>query len=406
MNIMIVPKTSKLLLWVILSGVMWTKAALLLSMPFLTLYLYKSTDLSIITIGLIVGAQPFALCFGSVIGGYLADIFKRQTLILFSILISSFVFMGFFLVSQYLLADFKIIALVLLNLLNGFCAALFSPVSRVIISDAAVTPEENIKFLHLRYFALNIGGTVGPLLGAYAGLSGSNQAFLITSILYFIYAIVLYFALKNYKQAIIKYAVSRFNFKEFIQTLSELMRNKLFISLLLSLILFNVIYVQLSSNLGLIINKNIADGTLFFSWMLSLNALLVVILQPIIFKLIKSRRQSHVIFCGFVIISLCSLLLVFLAVNKVTLVFFVLCLTIAEILIFPTGSILVTEVTPEMYLGIAFGVIDLEYFGSAIGPAVGGLILQFFNTSAFYIGVLIISILCCIMFLPLLRQRN
>lgn len=406
MKSLVPPSKSRLLLWIVLGGVMWTKAASLLSMPFLTLYLYKNTSLSIVAIGLVVGAQPLALCFGSVIGGYLTDIFKRQKIILFSVAMSGFVFLGFFLASKYLFYEFQVVAFAILNLLNGFCAALFSPVSRVIISDEARTPQENIKFLHMRYFALNIGGTLGPLLGAYAGLSGNNQAFITTSILYFIYAGVLFFALKNYNHEVVKQVVSKLRFKEFTQALLGLLKNKLFIALLLSLTLFNILYVQLSSNLGLIINKNILNGTLFFSWMLSLNALLVVILQPIIFNLIKARRQSTVVFLGFILIAVCSVPLSFLAVSKVTVVIFVTCLTIAEILIFPTGSILVTEVTPERYRGIAFGVIDLEYFGSAVGPTVGGLILQFFNVGAFYIGVLIISILCCIIFLPCLKSSS
>lgn len=395
---------SRSLLWIILGGVMWTKAASLLSMPFLTLYLYKNTGLPIAIIGLIVGAQPLALCFGSMLCGYLTDVFERQKLILLSVAMSGLVFLGFFVTSKYLFGDLQVITFAILNLLNGFCASLFSPVSRVMISDEAKTPEENIKFLHLRYFALNIGGTFGPLIGAYAGLSGNNKAFLITSILYLIYAIVLYFALKNYKQAIVKQIVLRFSFKDFIQTLSVLMRNKLFISLLLSLTLFNIIYVQLSTNLGLIINKNILNGTLFFSWMLSLNALLVVVLQPIIFNLIKARRQSMVVLLGFTLILACSLPLTFLTVTKTSLVFFVTCLTIAEILVFPTGSILVTEVTPERYRGIAFGVIDLEYLGSAIGPALGGLILQYCNINIFYTSILVISLVCCIVFLPCLKK--
>ena len=405
MNNLVTSNKPRLLLWIVLGGVMWTKAAALLSMPFLTLYLYKNTNLSISAIGLVVGAQPLALCFGSVVGGYLTDIFKRQKLILCSVAMSSLVFLGFFLTSKYLFHDLQIVAFAILNLLNGFCAALFSPVSRVIISDEAATSQENIKFLHMRYFALNIGGTLGPLLGAYAGLSGNNKAFITTSILYFMYAIVLYFVLRNYNCEVIKHVVSKFSFKEFIQALSALLRNKLFIALLFSLTLFNVLYVQLSSNLGLIINRNILDGTIFFSWMLSLNALLVVVLQPLIFNLIRARRQSTVVFFGFMLIATCSVPLVFLAVNKITIVFFVTCLTTAEILIFPTGSILVTEVTPEQYRGIAFGVIDLEYFGSAIGPAIGGLILQYFNVSIFYVGILIVSILCSIIFLPCLKKQ-
>jgi hypothetical protein len=66
----------KLILSTIFTGIFWTKAASLLSMPFLTLFLFKNTQLSVSVIGLIVGMQPLALCFGSVIGGYFSDIFN------------------------------------------------------------------------------------------------------------------------------------------------------------------------------------------------------------------------------------------------------------------------------------------------------------------------------------------
>lgn len=402
-----ITKHSRVLLWIVLGGVLWTKAASLLSMPFLTLYLYKNTDLSIAVIGLIVGAQPLALCFGSIVGGYLADVFKRQNIILLSVLGSGLVFLSFFFTSKYLGHDTQVAFFALFNLLNGFCAALFSPVSRAIISSEAINPEENIKFLHMRYFALNIGGTLGPLLGGYAGLAGNNNAFLTTSILYFIYAFILYLTLKNYHSSLstVKRNSSS-GIREFVEAIKALVRNKVFLSLLISLTVFNILYVQLTSNLGLIINQNIIQSTMFFSWMLSLNAILVLILQPIIYSIIKSKNQRLVVLYGFLIILCSSLILIFVPVIKISVIFFVVCLTIAEILVFPTGSILVTEVTPERYRGVAFGVIDLEYLGSAIGPAIGGMLLQYFAVNMFYVALLGLSILSIIIFIPCLRYTE
>ena len=400
-------KHSRVLLWIVLGGVLWTKAASLLSMPFLTLYLYKNTSLSIAVIGLIVGAQPLALCFGSIVGGYLADVFKRQNLILLSAFGSGLVFLGFFFTSEYLAYNIQIVFFALFNLLNGFCAALFSPVSRAIISSEATSLEENIKFLHLRYFALNIGGTLGPLLGGYAGLAGNNNAFLATSMLYFSYTFVLFSILKNYNPSLSSRTTSsNSSIKEFVEALKALASNNVFLSLLISLTVFNILYVQLTSNLGLIINKNIIQGTLFFTWMLSLNAILVLILQPIIYSIIKSKNQRLVILYGFLIILCSSLILIFIPVTKVSIIFFVVCLTIAEILVFPTGSILVSEVTPERYHGIAFGVIDFEYLGSAIGPAIGGIILQYFAVNIFYTVLLVLSLLSIIIFLPCLKHKK
>ena len=395
-------RNDKLLLWVILVGIFWTKAATLLSMPFLTLFLYKNTQLSITTIGIIVGFQPLALCFGSIIGGYFSDIFKRQTIMLYSVIMSCLVYFGFYLTSKYLISDIQIIAFALLNLLNGVCAALYSPVSRAMTSDIAKTPEENIKFLHMRYLAINVGAALGPLVGAYAGLAANNQAFLITALLYLLYLIFLLFVLKNYDQP--QKVLNNKKSIKFSYALKELIKNRQFMALLISLTIFNLSYIQLNSNLAVVINNNIAKGTIFFSWMLSLNAIMVVLLQPMLYHMIKSRDQRKVILFGYYIIFLCSVLVIFLPISKVTIIFFVACITIAEIFIFPTTSILVVELANENYRGTAFGALDFNFLGNAIGPALGGMAIGYFGNYGFFGMICIVSVLCVLTYLPCLNS--
>jgi MFS family permease len=395
---------NKMILYIVLAGIFWTKTASLLSIPFLTLFLYKNTTLSITYIGIIVGFQPLALCFGSIVGGYFSDVFNRHTIILSSVTVSCLVYIGFYLTGKYLTIDHQMVCFALLNLLNGFCSALFSPASRSIISEVAGSAEENIKFLHMRYLALNLGTVVGPLIGGYAGVSGNVQAFLVTAILYFIYTIILLIVLKNDNP--LKLTAEEPAAIKFIAALKGLVTNHLFLALLISSMIFNIIYVQLTSNLALIINKNIVNGTLFFSWMLSLNAILVITLQPIIYFIVRNHSQRKIILYGYIIILLSSLTLVNIPIGKLTIIFFVISLTIAEILIFPTGSILVTEITPAEYRGTAFGAIDFEYFGSAIGSAIGGVVIQNFASQRFFSVMLLLSILCIVTYLPCLMQMH
>lgn len=397
---------NNLLLWIVLSGVLWVKVASLLSMPFLTLFLYKTTHLSLIKIGIIVGLQPLALCFGSVFGGYLSDIFKRQNIMLISVFIGSIVFFGFYLSSKYLISNIQIISFGVLNLINGFSSALFSPTSRAIISDAAKSPQDSIKYLHLRYLALNLGATLGPLLGAYAGIAANSGAFLITGILYLIYGCILFIILRKYLTISITSEAKNITSYSFYTAIKYLMSNYLFLSLLFSLIIFNMLYIQFTSNYALIINKNIVNGTIFFSWLLSLNAILVVIFQLGIFKIIKNQDQKLLIIYGYLILFICGLIMVFLSINKFSLVLFVVCLSLAEILIFPTGSILVSTFTIEKYRGIAFGAIDLEYLGCAFGPVIGSYVLQSMNIKGYLYFMVCLPLISIFLYLPCLLSKN
>ncbi|MDD3265736.1 MAG: MFS transporter [Burkholderiales bacterium] len=374
---------------IILFGIFWASTASKLSLPFLTLYLHNYTNISIISIGIIVGCQPLALCFGSTIGGYLSDKFSRQAILISSLIMSIIAYLGFYLTSNYINNNYIAIIFATLNLINGIATALFSPISRVILSDLATSPEDKIKLFHTRYLIWNIGSTVGPLLGAYLGLSANNLTFLITGTAYIIYASLI--IILPYKSPYSN-SVNKSSYKLF-QTIAILAKNKSLVSLLISLILFNIIYSQFGSNIAIIIENNIENGVVFFSYLLSLSAAIIIVMQPIIFTIVRNKNQSSVMIVGYIICLIGIILMLSVKIDKSTMIIFICLLTISEILIFPTGNIIADNITEEKYRGITYGIIDLEYFGSAIGPILGAFILQNISTNYYWTFMFIINIL-------------
>lgn len=376
-------RKSTILLITLLFGVFWIKAAALLSMPFLTIYLYKYAHISPTMIGIIVGSQPIAYCISSIFSGHLSNFVKKQTIILAAVLIGMFSFFGFFIAGKFLLGNPLLSLLAIMNMLNGISTALFSPVVRSVLTDLAKTPEENIKYLHICYLIINIGAVVGPLIGAYAGIAGGLQAFLFTGILYAIYALLLLIILN-------KYLVDNKNTLETIiqsekqtlmQVLSYLFYNKKFMSLMISITIFSISYVQFTTTLGIVVNQNMLNGTVFFSWLISFNAIVVLILQPLIYRFIKSKDQKIVALYGYISFVIIGLFPIIMPLGKAALIIFVFGLTIAEILIFPTSSILISEFSAKQYHNMAYGVIELSSLGTAIGPAIGGLVLETSGTN-------------------------
>lgn len=390
-------------LFIILFGILWVKGASLLSMPYLTLYLSKNTSLSMVAIGLIVGCQPFALCFGGVVGGYLSDIFERKMILLYSVLLSSLVYFGFYFASEHFSGMILAISFAGLNLINGFSSALFSPVARAILTTIADNQEENVKYLHARYLAINLGATIGPLLGAYAGIVANNTAFLVTGISYLLYLGFL-FLVSRQDAANNEYKHINIERQKFFDSLFLLIKNKAFLYLLLSLTIFNILYVQLTSNIGLIISQNITNGVVFFSLMLSLNAILVVVLQPILFVFTKHRSQNKVVLYGYIIMLSMMFFMLIFPLSKPVIIAFVVCLTLAEIMVFPPSSILVGNLVEEKYLGMAYGVIDMEYLGSAIGPVIGGFILQKLSLGWYWGSLFILCLACIVIYTRCLKK--
>ncbi|WP_158998396.1 MFS transporter [Pigmentibacter ruber] len=392
-------------LYIILFGVFWTKAAAILSMPFLTLFLHNKVNLSLTAIGFIVGIQPLAVCFGGLIGGYLSDIFKKRNIMLISVLSSGFIFICFYLTSFIQNTFFQFLLFAFLNLLNGFSSAFFTPISRVILTELASNSEENIKFMHMRYIAINLSATVGPLLGAYAGIAANSSAFLITAIAYLIYFFILLISVKHLTLKM-DTSIKEDKFKNFFTAFKLHISNKPFFYLLLSTGIFSMLYVQMNTNLALIIEKNITQGTIFFSWMLSLNAILVILIQPLIYLITKKMRQKIIYFVGFLINIFAGASLFISPISKISIIAFFIFLSVAEVLIYPVSGVLTAEMTDDKNKGIAFGLLDLTNLGSAIGPLFGGFLLQHYATKGFAIGFLAVTIISSIFIVKKIFDQN
>ena len=98
----------------LLLGTIMVRAASFMALPFLAIYLSKTTDFNPVIIGLVIGIGPLTSTFGSFIGGTLSDIVGRKALMFSALIMYAFVFFGF------ATAHHPWIFLVL-NAINGLC---------------------------------------------------------------------------------------------------------------------------------------------------------------------------------------------------------------------------------------------------------------------------------------------
>lgn len=363
--------------WLLVVGTIFTRIASTMTMPFLALYLSRNTNMSLTLIGLTVGIGSLTGMFGGFIGGILSDKFGRKKIMMISLYAGVLVFAGFGMAHQVWMFP-------VLNAINGIVRVFFEPISQAMIGDVT-PPEKRARAFGLRYLAINIGATGGPLLGALLGMSASGIGFWITSAVNLVYALVLgvYLRetlpglkaspLKNSSESTreIKGPLLKKQPYSWREVSGVLLRDRSLLLFILAGIVANFGYSQINSTLPVYLREILpGSGDLVYSSLNALNALQVVLIQiPFSYWM---ERRSPLFNCvlgsigfgvGYILFGLSSVWWMFGLSMMV--------LTVGEVLNFPSGSQVLDRLAGEELRGTYFGASSFRNLGMFLGPSVG-----------------------------------
>jgi MFS family permease len=356
------------IVWVLLAGTILSRGSAFMTLPFLSIYLSRQLDLPPAIIGLTVGMSPLMATIGGFIGGHLSDRFGRKIVMQSALFLIALVYFGF--------AEAKTQGwFILLNALNGLCNSFFEPTSQALMAD--VTEKKNrMKAYSLRYTAINIGASVGPLLGAYLAMTSAKMSFAITAIIYLVYAFVLVYFMQKLT---ISTAESTSHKKvTFGAALKIFLTDKALLYLVLGVILVNIGYAQIDSNLPQFLQSKLDNGVVIFSILLTINAVMVVFLQMPISHFAEKFKPMQVMIGGAAFMASGLLLCSFIN-GWITAIFSIVLLTLGEILIFPSNSMLIDQLAPDHLRGTYFGAGQFRKVGNFLGPIIGGFLLSHYH---------------------------
>lgn len=348
---------------VLLIGTVLSRGSAYMTIPFLSIYLSRHMEISPVIIGITVGMSPLMATVGGFIGGHLSDRIGRKPVMLTALFALGFVYFGFMIAGSQ--GWF-----ILLNALNGLCGSFFEPTAQALMADLT-DKKLRMKVYSLRYTAMNIGASVGPLIGAFLANSSPDLSFAITATTYLLYAIVLSFLMKKLGIAKLELANKTVSFVDAFKIIKT---DKALRFLIIGIILINIGYVQVDSNLPQFLEKSLENGVVIFSVLLTINAVMVVFLQMPISHF--AERFSLMQGMAFGAIFIASGLLGFsFASGWVTAVIAMAILTIGEILIFPANNMMMDQLAPEHLRGTYFGAGQFRKIGNFLGPIFGGFLL-------------------------------
>ncbi|MGF9797535.1 MDR family MFS transporter [Brevibacillus agri] len=351
----------------LMAGTVFVSLTQSMSMPFLAIYLSETTTLTPAYIGLIIGAGPLAGTVGGFLGGILSDLFGRQKLMLLSMLLMAAAFAGFVFLAHPLF-------LLLISLLLGLAASFYGTVSKAMMGDLTAEEKRSRVFSN-RYLAINLGVAVGPMLGAFLGISGSGIAFMLTACSTVLFAAVLGIACQKYQVSAHAAAGQSAEKASLPQIWNVLKRDVALLAFVVGGILLVTVHGQMSVTLSQYLRENMAEGVALFGVMMSANGITVLLLQVPLTRLVERYSLFSRIAGGAALMAVGELGFAFSATWS-WFVAAMIVFTLGEILIVPAEYAQIDQISPANMRGTYYGAQSVSMLGSFLGPWAGGMVLH------------------------------
>ncbi|MGC5325567.1 MDR family MFS transporter [Brevibacillus sp. SYSU BS000544] len=372
---------------ILMAGTVFITLTSSMSMPFLAIYLRQTTPLDYATIGMIIGAGPLAGAMGGFVGGMLSDFLGRTRLMVLSLLTLALVFFGLVLTTNPIL-------LTILSIFRGLAGSFFGTISKALMGD--LTPEDKrFRMFANRYLAVNLGFSIGPMVGALLGIGGSSLTFVIASGMYVIFALSLVVLFRHMRvesnNAPSEQPLS------VIDVLNVLRKDRiLFLFLVGGTFLFTV-HGQMSVTLSQYLEASFEDGVALFGTLMSINGISVLLLQVPLTRWSEKFSLFQRIVLGSMGFALGEIGFAF-SNGWAWFILSMIVFTVGEILVVPAEYAQIDQITPQGMRGTYYGAQSFCDLGGFIGPWVGGMVLASYGGPSMFLLMAAISLASLIFF--------
>jgi MFS family permease len=292
-------------------------------------------------------------------------------------------------------------------LLIAFAANMFStasPAINTIVTEIA-SPEQLNSSYSILYLGYNLGMAIGPAIGGILFNDHLQLLFVIDAVTCFISTVLIGFFVpnkgeQNRESSQVSDVKALANLKENVGSYKFLFKSPLLISFAVILLAYNFCYAQWGFMLPLQSASLFGKfGAQNYSMLVSVNAIAVIILTPILTSLTSKYRSLAIVAAGglfyimtFAMYGVGTFLYQFVIASII--------LTMGQVLININTNIFIAEQAPKNCIGRANSVLTIiNGVGTAIGPVIMGYVIAAVKfTASWFIVALLMTIAAVGMF--------
>jgi MFS family permease len=368
--------------WLIMLGMFIDNLGGALMFPFFGLYITYKYNVGMTEVGVMFSIMAISSLVGSLLGGALTDKFGRKVMILFGLVVSA--------ASTLLLAFAPSLEFIYLaGLIVGLFGNMAGPAHQAMIADVLPEDKRIDGFGILRVIA-NLAVAIGPAIGGFVAARSYTMLFIIDVILSSITAvIILAFVPETKPQAAPQEDGQPHQEESLGQTLAgyiKVTRDGVYMVYILASIFMVLAYMQMNITLPVFLRDVHGLPPSGYGLLLSMNASMVVLFQFWINRRIKKFAPMKIMAWGMVIYAVGFTMYGYVSAFWLFIVAMVI-ITIAEMLVSPTGQAVVAKLSPADMRGRYMAVFGFSWtIPNAIGPLLAGLVMDNYNPNWVWYG--------------------
>ncbi|CAH6799977.1 MFS transporter [Vibrio chagasii] len=372
--------------WTVLTGTLLARTSYFMAWPFLIVFLYEDYGASAIEVGTMLAVSAVVGAGTGLYSGYLSDKLGRKWVMVLGSWIASISYTGIALASE-------VWQFYVLIMMTGLMRPMIEAPAKAVIGDNLKDSKDRELALNIRYFLLNLGGALGPLIGITLALSQPQNLFFVAGGTYVVYGFWLLLAIER-KGTFTKPDPSQL--PNFAATLNVIRKDNIFVKLMVANFIMMFVYAQVESSIPqVIVRSSIADAAQLIAGLVLVNTLTIIVFQFPMLKWLEHVPLFVRTRIGMILMAIAQIGFLFTP-NDWPLGWGIACfiLSLGEVIAFPTLNVQIDRMAPPHLRGSYFGAAALYSLGFAIAPLLGGVVIEML--SAYWLFVLCF-ILCLAM---------
>lgn len=336
--------------------------------PFLSLYMTRKFNVGMTEVGtmfLIWGLGAGLL--GNTLGGAIADKFGRKKSIIFGLIASATSALAMVFIKD-LMVFYVVIGVI------GIFEDIAGPARQAMIAD--LVPEDlRTDAYGIMRIEFNLAVTIGPAIGGLMAAKSFSLLFIIDFFISLLVAGIVFLFLPETKPQVEEHHQEQ-SLKETFKGYRKVFKDKLFIAFVVVVMLETLMYFNMNSTLSVYLVNFHGISTTQFGYILSLNAVMVVVMQVFFSRVVSSWKPMLTMALGNILYVIGFSMYGY--VNSYGMFLFAMVIiTIGEMIIAPIAQSLVAHFAPEDMRGRYMAINSLAWIlPASIGPLGAGFILD------------------------------